>query len=100
MIAHTVAPEGIAPVRGVFDPVHAERAEKSLQFRPWRPKQRAQETPGRIHALHAAKSGPAGTAHKPHQHILTQIIKMQGTPSRSAKRRADSAYSPLSGRSR
>jgi len=32
MIAHTVAPEGIAPVRGVFDPVHAERAEKSLQF--------------------------------------------------------------------
>ena len=76
MIAHTVAPEGIAPVRGVFDPVHAERAEKSLQLRPWRPKQRAQETPGRIHGLHAAKSGPAGTAHKPHQHILTQIIKM------------------------
>lgn len=146
MIAHTVAPEGIAPVRGVFDPVHAERAEKSLQLRPWRPKQRAQETPGRIHGLHAAKSGPAGTAHKPHQHILTQIIKMmagnnptprvqtgapnqktrtgtpsrvfkadpfrtrqrlhihaptmQGTPSRSAKRRADSASSPLSGRSR
>ena len=32
MIAHTVAPEGIAPVRGVFDPVHAERAEKSLQL--------------------------------------------------------------------